>query len=150
MELISKQGTNDTKWKNEHYLPLLHERDGVMLAEILHLADLHPTLLIYKSKKRNVPKVRSKQFQDEILHDFTKETFDDLVDCLKPNILLVSELLSWKPHLPTNVSYLELSIRLHCGIFHSDLFQATNTQIIWTEEQLLHWRFYFAKILISS
>ncbi len=141
--------TKNLKWQNEHYLPLLHERDGVMLAEILHLVDLHPTLLIYKSKKRSQPKVRAKQFRTELNDNFTQETFLDVVECLKPNGLLVSELESWKT-LNNDMSYLDLAIRLHCRLFQSDMFEATDAQIIWSEPHLWHWKFYFAKMLISS
>ncbi len=141
--------TNNTPWKNEHYLPLLSERHVLMLVEILNLSKTYPNLLIYRSSKREV---RAQQFKSDIEYKFTLETFDDIVECLKPHSSILVELNKWKetqqPLESVNDLYLLMAIRLHCGLTSPDLFHILDTLITWNNIQLWHWRFFFAKLLI--
>lgn len=147
---------NNTKWKNEQYLPILSERHCLMLVEILHYGDTNPELLIYQSAKRG--KIRANLFQKEVYGGFTEGMYQDIVEFLKPSSNLLTELNEWKKkeiEIDTGKDilsklYLLLAIRLQCSLSNTDLFNAFSTAITWTETQLWHWRLFFAKLLILA
>ena len=142
---------------NEH-LPLLTSRDLLIVLEILSFAfrEQDEEVVVYKNKYRTCSMFT---FRKEVLYKFTSNMFTDILLVLKPRFKMV-ELANHEitrrvannvyssQQLYRGLHFLDATILVHCLTLDS-WSEEFLSRVMWTEKEQMHWRLYFAKLLVE-
>jgi hypothetical protein len=155
--LDQQKMSKQSSWLFEHYLPLLTTRDILIVMEIFQFATKYPKQLIFQNRLRRMD---AKEFRDSIMDIFNQTLFQQITDCLNIRAIVVQEVneemikrltSSFYSHndLLQGYQWLDMSIMIYCATHHTDIFKLNDQTITWNEEHRLHWKLFFAKLLIQ-
>lgn len=150
------------KFQGFKFLPLLNTRDVLIVLEILSFgleinSNINPPIVIYHNKNRLC---NAFTFRKEILFQFSRHIFEDIMFILKPpsNVIntVTDEIARRLVHnfydtqqLNQGLQFLDGCILLKCAMDNNTWNFEFLQQVVWNDIETMHWRIYFAKMLIE-
>lgn len=114
------------------FLPLLNSRDVLIVLECLSFAFKNKDFIMYSNAKRSV---NAAQFRKEILFQFTANTVEDI------QMVFARTKTEKYKSCPT---FLEQAI-----LYYDDSLPLNYVESL-SKEEIMHWRLFFGKMLLSA
>lgn len=139
--------------KNCYFLPLITTRDILIVFEVLNFGHKFPDTIIYKNQHRKVDALR---FRREILFQFSIDMYNDILELnqvsetVKHFVAKTNKKKSFytTEDISRGLPLIENIIICYCLMKNFD-DRTIISQIKWTQTEIVHWKVFFAKMLIQ-